>query len=81
MVIVYFFGSIFEGITRDTAYFYDTHNYSYLPVGVVTMVVVYFLWFYFACRHYVMLRGNFKAKELREEGRNIKVKSAPQLQE
>lgn len=51
------------------------------PLGVVTMVVVYFLWFYFSCIYYVMLGGNFKAKELREEGRIIKVKSTPQLQE
>lgn len=47
------------------------------PLGVVTMVAVYFLRFYFSCSYYVMLGGNFKAKELREEGRIIKVKSTP----
>lgn len=62
-----FFWFYFWGITRDTVIFMILATTLTWPLGVVTMVVVYFLWLYFACNYYMMLGVNFKAKELREE--------------
>lgn len=80
MVLAYFFWSIFEGERGIQCIFMILTTTLTCPLRIVTMVVVYFLWFHFACNYYVMPGVNFKAKELREEGRIIKVEST-QLQE